>query len=143
MLRVWLAKEVHAFDQQSFHLVGDGIAGRVEHSQIRPQRNGLLRKVASALDQSFQIDIGKHRIDGLRRTQDRKRFVDVAGGEYLMAQVLNYHLRYFADKHIVFDDLDHGHHKSIGRDNLFEASRLLPTATMALRARSNAITVKV
>ena len=29
--------------------------------------------------------------------------------------------------------------KSIGRDNLFEASRLLPTATMALRARSNAI----
>src|SRR5450631_1641918 len=102
MLRVWLAKEVRAFDQLSFHLVGDGIAGRVEHSQIRPQRDGLLRKGASALDQSFQIDIGKHRIDGLRRTQDRKRFVDVAGGEYLMAQVLNYHLRYYADKHIVF-----------------------------------------
>ena len=38
MLRVWLAKEVRAFDQQRFHfhLVGNGIAGRVEHTQIRP-----------------------------------------------------------------------------------------------------------
>ena len=36
MVRVWLAKEVRAFDQQRFHLVGNGIAGRVEHTQIRP-----------------------------------------------------------------------------------------------------------
>ena len=43
MLRVWLAKDVRAFDQQSVHLVGNGIARRVEHSQIRPQRDGLMR----------------------------------------------------------------------------------------------------
>src|SRR5450755_1964261 len=98
MLRVRLAKEVRAFDQQSFHLVGNGIAGRVEHSQIRPQRDGLKRKVAPALDQSFQIDIGKQRIDVLRRTQERKRLIDVAGGKCLMAPVLYHHLRDFANK---------------------------------------------
>jgi hypothetical protein len=125
MLRVWLAKEVRAFDQQRFHLFGNGIAGRVEHSQIRSQRDGLLRKVAPALDQSFQVDVGKQRVDVLRRTQECKRFVDVAGGKCLMAPVLNHHIRDFADKHIVFDDQDHSHQKSFGRDNRFAALKAL------------------
>lgn len=69
MLRVWLAKEVRAFDQQCFHLVGDVVAGRVKHAQIRSQCDGLKCKVAPAMDRCLEVDIGKKRVDVLRRTQ--------------------------------------------------------------------------
>src|SRR5450759_3286800 len=59
ILRVRLTKEVCAFNKQSFHFVGYGIAGRVEHTQFRPQRDGLVRKIATAEDRCFEIDIGK------------------------------------------------------------------------------------
>ena len=111
MLCVRLTKEVCAFDKQRFHFFGYGIAGRVEHTQFRPQRDGLMRKIATAMDQSFQIDIGEQRIDVLGRAQEYKRLVDIAGGKCLMTPVLNHHLRYFADKYIVFDDQNHSHHK--------------------------------
>jgi hypothetical protein len=38
-----------------------------------------------------------------------ERFVDVAGGQCLVAPALDHHLRDFADEHIVFDDQNHGH----------------------------------
>ncbi len=68
-----------------------------------------MRKIATAMDQSFQIDIGKQRIDVLGRAQEYQRLVDIAGGKCLMTPVLNHHLRDFADKYIVFDDQNHGH----------------------------------
>ena len=104
ILRVRLPKEVGAFSQQRFHFVGNGVAGRVEHTQSRPKRDRLEGKIAPAVDQSFQIDVGKQRVDVLRRTQDCKRLVNVAGGKCLMAPVLYQHFRDFADKNIVFDD---------------------------------------
>ena len=79
MLRVRLAKEVRADDEQRFHFVGEGIAGGVEHAQVRAQRDGLAREIAAAMNLRLQIDIGEQRIDVLRRTQNCKRLVDVAG----------------------------------------------------------------
>ena len=70
MLRVRLAKEVRAFDKQSFHFVGDEIAGRVEHAQIRPKLDGLACKITPAKDRSLEIDIGKECVDVLRGTQE-------------------------------------------------------------------------
>ena len=59
MLRVGLAEEVRAVDKQSFHLVGDEIARRVEHAQIRPKLDGLPGKFTPAKDRRLQIDVGK------------------------------------------------------------------------------------
>ena len=81
ILCVGLAKEVGAFGQQRFHFVGNGVAGRVEHTQPRPKRDRLEGKIAPAVDQSFQIDVGKQRVDVLRRTQDCQRLVNVASRE--------------------------------------------------------------
>ena len=72
VLRVRLAKEVRAFDKQRFHFVGNGIACRVEHAQVRPKRDGLVRKFAPAKDRRFEIDIGKKCVDVLRGTQESK-----------------------------------------------------------------------
>ena len=46
---------------QCFHLVGDVVAGRVKHAQIRPQRDGLKCEVAPAMDRCLEVDIGKKR----------------------------------------------------------------------------------
>ena len=108
-----LAKEVRAFDEQGFHLVGTVIAGRVEHTQFRPKRDGLARQVAPAKDRFLEIDIGKQRVDALGGPYEHKRFVHVARQEGLMTPVLNHHFRNFAGEHIVFDDQDHGHHKAL------------------------------
>jgi hypothetical protein len=35
----------------SFHFVVDETAGRVEHTQFWPMRDGLLRKIAAAMNQ--------------------------------------------------------------------------------------------
>ena len=104
MLRVRLTKEVRAFNKQSFHFVGNGIAGRVEHTQFRPKRDGLACKFTPAKDRCFEIDIGKKCVDVLRGTQELERFVYVAGRKRAVTPVLDHHLRDFADKHIVFDD---------------------------------------
>ena len=68
-MRVRLAKEVRAFNKQSFHFVGNGIACRVEHAQIRPKLDGLVCKITPAEDRRFEIDIGKEYVDLLRGTQ--------------------------------------------------------------------------
>jgi hypothetical protein len=51
-----------------------------------------------------------------------------------MAPILNHHFRDFADKHVVFDDQDHGHEKSFGRDNLHFGSRNSPRRTHGIRS---------
>ena len=61
-----LTKELCAFNQQRLHFVGNIIAGRVEHPQMRAKRDGLEREIAPAVDGCFEIDIGKQRIDMLR-----------------------------------------------------------------------------
>ena len=109
MLRVRLRKEVCAFNKQSSNFVAHGIACRVEHTQFRSKRNGLARKIIPAKNRCFEIDIGKKYVDMLRRTQDCKRLVYVAGRKCLMTPILNHQLRNLADKHIVFDDKYHGH----------------------------------
>jgi hypothetical protein len=86
------------------------------------------------MDQSFQIDIGKQRIDMLLGAKEGERLIDVAGGKCLMAPILNHHFRDFADKHVVFDDQDHGHEKSFGRDNLNFGSRNSPRRTHGIRS---------
>src|SRR5450631_4328106 len=57
--RVRLGKEVRAFNKQSFHLVGNGIACRVEHTQFWRRLDGLVCKLTPAEDRCFEMDIGK------------------------------------------------------------------------------------
>src|ERR1019366_5552025 len=54
--RVRLTKEVCAFNKQCFHLVGNGIACRVEHTQFRPKLDCLVREFTPAKDRCFEID---------------------------------------------------------------------------------------
>ena len=70
MLGVRLKKEVCTFNKQSFHLIGNGISGRVEHTQIRPKRDGLMRKFAPAEHRCFKVDIGKQCVDVLWRAEE-------------------------------------------------------------------------
>jgi hypothetical protein len=67
-LRIRLAKEVCAFNKQSFHCVGNLIAGRVEHTQIWPKLERLVRKFTSAQNRCFEIEIGKKCVNVLRVT---------------------------------------------------------------------------
>ena len=53
ILRVRLTEEVRAFSQQRFHFLSHIVAGRVQHTQSRPKRDRLERKIAPAVDQSF------------------------------------------------------------------------------------------
>jgi hypothetical protein len=109
---------VCSFSNYSFHFVVDETAGRVEHTQFWPKRDGLLRKIAAAMNQRSWVDICKKYIDVLRRAQEQKRLINVARRECVVTQVLNHHLRYFADKPIIFYDQYYGHQNSSGHDNL-------------------------
>jgi len=116
-MRIRLLKEVCAFNKQRLHFIVDGIAGRVEHTQIRPELNGLVCKLIPAKDRSLEVDIGKKCINLLRGTQERKRLVYVAGQKYIVTPVLNHHVRVVADKRIIFNDPYRGHHNCFCRDN--------------------------
>jgi hypothetical protein len=70
--RVRLLQEVCAVNKQRFHFIVDGIAGRVEHTQIQPELDGLVGKFIPAKDRFLEVDIGKECINLLRRTQERK-----------------------------------------------------------------------
>ncbi len=70
MLRVWLGKELRAFNKQSFHFVGNNISCRVEHAQFRPKFDGLVCKFTPAKDLIFQIDVGKECVDLLSGSQE-------------------------------------------------------------------------
>src|SRR5665647_1419845 len=52
MLRIRLLKEVCAFNKQRLHFIVDGIAGRIEHTQIQPELDGLVGKFIPAKDRS-------------------------------------------------------------------------------------------
>ena len=45
-----------------------GIAGRVEHTQIQPELDGLVGKFIPAKDRPLEVDIGKKCINLLRGT---------------------------------------------------------------------------
>ena len=47
-MRVRLLKEVRAFNKHHLHFIVDGIAGRVEHTQIQPELDGLVGKFIPA-----------------------------------------------------------------------------------------------
>src|SRR5450432_380168 len=117
MLRIRLLKEVCAFNKQRLHFIVDGIAGRVEHTQIWPELDSLMGKLIPAKDRLLEVDIGKKRVNLLRRAQERKRLVYVAGRKGIVTPVLNHHLRVVAEKHIIFDDQYHGHQNCFCRDN--------------------------
>ena len=125
-----LRKEVRAVDKQGLHLVGDGIAGRVEDAQFRPKHDGLAREFTPAKDRRLEIDIGKKRVDVLRGSQERQRLVHVARRKRLVAPVLDHHLRDFADEHIVFDNQDHGHQNSFCHTSI-AGSELLPVSWLS------------
>jgi hypothetical protein len=71
MLRVRFDQAVRAFDKQSFHFVGNGISGRVEHTQFGPKLDCLAGEIAPAKDRRLEIDIGKKCVDvlGERRSE--------------------------------------------------------------------------
>jgi hypothetical protein len=73
MLRVWLTKQLRAFNKQSFHFVGNKISCRVEQAQFRPQLKGLVSKFTPAKDRIFQIDVGKECVNALIGSQEYKR----------------------------------------------------------------------
>src|SRR5471032_1303464 len=98
LFHVRLRKEVCAFNKQSFHFVGNGIACRVEHAQIRPKLDGLVCNFTSAKERCFEMDIGKKCVNVSRGTEKRKRLVYVAGQECVVPPVLDHHLRYHAEK---------------------------------------------
>jgi hypothetical protein len=117
MLCVRLLKEVCAFNKHCLHFIVDGIAGRVEHTQIQPELDGLVGKFIPAKDRPLEVDIGKKCVNLLGRTQERKRLVYVAGRNGIVTPVLDHHLRIVAEKHIIFDDQYHGHQNCFCRDN--------------------------
>jgi hypothetical protein len=65
----------------------------------------------------FQIDVGKECVNVLSGSQEYKRLVSVTGRQYIVTPILNHHFRDLADKQIVLDNQNHGHHNSFGRDN--------------------------
>jgi hypothetical protein len=132
MLRIWFLEEMGAFDKQGFHLFGDGIAGRVEHGQLRPEPHRLVRNLAPAKNRCLEIDIGEESVNALRGTQEQKRSVYVAGRKYAVTPVLYHHLRQREDEHIVFDDQYHGHLGSSRRDD----SPILPELFLPQSRRS-------
>jgi hypothetical protein len=58
MLRIRLLKEVCA-NKHRLHFIVDGIAGRVEHTQISSELDGLVCKFIPAEDRFLEVDIGK------------------------------------------------------------------------------------
>jgi len=66
--RVRLRKEVRAVNKQRLRFIVDGIAGRVEHTQIQPELDGLVGKFIPAKDRPLEVDIGKKCINLLRGT---------------------------------------------------------------------------
>jgi hypothetical protein len=59
MWRVRLAKTVRAFNKSSFHFVGNEIACRVEHTQLRSKFDCLVCKFTPAKDRCLEVDIGE------------------------------------------------------------------------------------
>ena len=84
VVRIGLAKKMRTFNKQSFHSVGEAIAGRVKHAQFWSKFDRLACNIAPAQDHFFEIDVSKKRIDVLGRAQNKERFLYVAGREYLM-----------------------------------------------------------
>src|ERR1700682_3081375 len=114
---VRLLKEVRAVNKQRLHLIVDGIAGRIKHRQIQPELDGLLGNLTAAKHGFLEVDIGKKRINLLRRTQEQKRLVNVAGRKDIVAPASNHRLRVVAEKPIIFYDQNHGHENHFCRDN--------------------------
>jgi hypothetical protein len=50
---------VGAFNKLSFHFVGNEIAGRVEHTQLRSKFDCLVGKFTPAKDRCLEVDIGE------------------------------------------------------------------------------------
>jgi hypothetical protein len=60
---------VCAFHKQSFYFVGNDIPCRVEHTHIRLKRDGLVCKIAPAMDRRIEIDVGEKGVDCLIGTK--------------------------------------------------------------------------
>lgn len=66
LLRIRFNQAEGAFNKKSFHFVGNGISGRVEHTQFGPKLDCLACQIAPAKDRCLEVDVGKKCINVLR-----------------------------------------------------------------------------
>lgn len=84
----------------------------VENAQPWTQQNPQSRDIASPEYFGFEIHVRENSIDMVRGLEMDKSLGHVAGGENLMAPILNDGFGYFSNENIIFDDQDYCHFRN-------------------------------